>query len=155
MRVLVKPRLQVENWSLYWKESLKTSTECLEPIELDLPEEAGAAGGVSGEAASRVAGPTAADLLCATAAALGWQPVGSLIKLDGFSGPWERVLVRGRELAPTQSLREATSAPAAKVVAPEAAAGPMTVTVVRIVLKADGWKIRQAGDFLSDSDDDM
>lgn len=30
----VQPRLQAETWSLYWKESTKTVTDCLKPVSL-------------------------------------------------------------------------------------------------------------------------
>lgn len=35
MKVTVLPRLQSENFSLYWKESMETKTACLEPLELE------------------------------------------------------------------------------------------------------------------------
>jgi hypothetical protein len=69
----------------------------------------------------------------ASAAALGWPPTASLHRLDGFSGPWERVLLRGRELQPEQPLRDlaAVAARAGGDVIP-------TVTLVRVALKGDG-----------------
>ncbi|GLC36072.1 hypothetical protein PLESTB_001383500 [Pleodorina starrii] len=131
MKVRVQPRLQVENWSLYWKESLQTQTQCLDPIELELPETGG--GAASGPA-------TVSDLLSATAAALQWAPADSLHRLDGFTGPWERVLARGRELVPELPLRDAAAAAGVAGVATGAGAGAdvPTFTVVRVALKADG-----------------
>lgn len=35
VRVTVQPRLQTERWSLYWKESLHTDTECLPALQLE------------------------------------------------------------------------------------------------------------------------
>ncbi|PNH10820.1 hypothetical protein TSOC_002359 [Tetrabaena socialis] len=134
MKVLVQPRLQVESWSLYWKESLKTSTQCLEPLELDLPGE----------------GATASELLQAHAQAQSWQPASSLLRLEGFGAPWERVLLAGRELQPGDLLPAAPAAASAEVAAPTGAA----YTVVRVVLKADGWKIKQPDDFLTSSSDE-
>ena len=34
--VTVKPRLQKDKWSMYWKESMCTKTECLEAIEVEV-----------------------------------------------------------------------------------------------------------------------
>ncbi|KAG2489147.1 hypothetical protein HYH03_012373 [Edaphochlamys debaryana] len=179
MRVRVQPRLQTEAWSLYWKESLRTETQasgaawggrrrghegagpthaaCLDAFELDLPE----APSASASASDAGSGPTAAELMAAAAAAAGWPPAGSLTRLPGFAGPWERLLAGGRELpleAPLRPLAEkgaaATGAEGEVQAAAEGGGGVVTVTLVRVVLKADGWKIRQPGDFLSDSDDE-
>ncbi|PNW80252.1 hypothetical protein CHLRE_08g384050v5 [Chlamydomonas reinhardtii] len=206
MRIRVQPRLQVENWSLYWKESMATDTQCLKPIVLELPDTPATATSGAPATASDPAAPapgpatagtaaaapatataaTVADLLAAHAAAQGWPPATALVRLDGFTAPWERVLLRGRELQPQQRLdRLAAAAVAAEgpgqaaqqqqqgkkqaeVGAAAAGAGAgagaggegeggadLTVTLVRVALKADGWKIKQPGDFLeSDSEED-
>ncbi|GIL55817.1 hypothetical protein Vafri_11174 [Volvox africanus] len=133
MKVRVLPRLQVENWSLYWKESLLTQTQCLDPVELELAADSATVG----------------DLLSANAAALGWQPAASLHRLDGFTGPWERVLARGRELPPGLPLRDAVALPSIAGSVSSGAASAVTATganlpslvVVRVALKADGWKV--------------
>ncbi|KAG2424405.1 hypothetical protein HXX76_014614 [Chlamydomonas incerta] len=186
MRVCVQPRLQVENWSLYWKESMATDTQCLKPIVVELPDStpaaaaapdapatAAAATAATAAALAPAAAATVADLLTAHAVAQGWPPATALVRLDGFGAPWERVLLRGRELQPQQSLAQlAAEAAAGKAAAgggqlqgeergaagaaPEAGEGvDLTVMLVRVVLKADGWKIKQPGDFLeSDSGED-
>jgi len=39
MRVHIKPRLQVDKWSLYWKTSMVTKTFALDEFDLDVPRE--------------------------------------------------------------------------------------------------------------------
>ena len=34
MKLVVRPRLQVETWSLYWKEPMSTDTQCLPDVEI-------------------------------------------------------------------------------------------------------------------------
>ncbi|EFJ44605.1 hypothetical protein VOLCADRAFT_95260 [Volvox carteri f. nagariensis] len=157
-----RPGESVENWSLYWKESMLTDTKasvslahidtcasCLPPIELDLPD----SGFHSPDAATAPkTRPTVADLLAESTAALGWQPAASLNRLEGFTAPWERVLAAGRELQPELPLGVA-AVEAAAAAAGDAGALP-TFVVVRVALKADGWKIQQPGDFLTDSESD-
>lgn len=65
--VRVRPRLQRERWSLYWKETMATQTELLDDITLDLDPSSA----------------TGADLLSAVAKQLGWQPVDELLALEG------------------------------------------------------------------------
>jgi hypothetical protein len=38
MQIKVQPRIQRETWSLYWKASSKTDTECLEAVTLDVDD---------------------------------------------------------------------------------------------------------------------
>ena len=66
MKVVIKPRLQKDKWSLYWKESMSTKTDLLPACDLSLGE-----------------GATPADLLAALAAAQGWQPADKLLRLEG------------------------------------------------------------------------
>ena len=82
MKVIIQPRLQIEKFSLYWREPLQTETQSLPPLELEL--EVGAA-----DAA------TVQELLAQAAAKLGWQAVGTLQRLEGFKEPWERCIWRG------------------------------------------------------------
>jgi hypothetical protein len=77
MDVIVRPRLQRESWSLYWKESTNTETVCLEDLSLTLEPNS-----------------TVSDLLTAVGERLGWQPSTSLTRLEGFKAPWERVICR-------------------------------------------------------------
>ncbi|KIZ01069.1 hypothetical protein MNEG_6896, partial [Monoraphidium neglectum] len=112
MRITVQPRLQVESWSLYWKESMDTKTQVLDPLtDLELP-----------------AGATAADLARAAAERLGWRPAGKLLRLEGFSGPWDRCLLNGRLLGEGEALEEA------------GVKEGDAVTYVRVELMAEGWK---------------
>lgn len=123
--VEILPRLQKERWSLYWKESMSTETKCLESITLETQP-----------------GATGQDLLRDTAKKLGWPPSSQLLKLDGFKGPWERVLVAGREIGMDETLEAASVTDGAKL------------TVVRVELIAEGWKISQEDDLLSSSSDE-
>lgn len=66
------------------------------------------------------------------AAHCGWPPEDGLTKLPGFSGPWQRALCRGRVLKPDDTLQQAGLVEGA------------TVTVVRVELVAEGWKVRGA-----------
>lgn len=79
-KITIQPRLQVEKFSLYWKEPLQTETQCLPPLELEVGAEEGA---------------TVQDLLAQAAAKLGWQAVETLQRLDGFKEPWERCILKG------------------------------------------------------------
>ncbi len=97
---------------------MNSRCRCLDEVEFDLPDDA-----------------TVNDLMEATANRLGWPPTASLISLEGFSGPWQRALCRGRELKPDQGVREA--AEGALVGAKQGEETP-SFTVVRVALKADG-----------------
>ncbi|KAL6771113.1 hypothetical protein ACKKBF_B33965 [Auxenochlorella protothecoides x Auxenochlorella symbiontica] len=122
----VHPRLQRERWSLYWKETMATTTDLLDDIALDLDP----------------ATATPADVLTATAAAQGWAPVADLLALEGFEGPWERLLFQGRELEAGTPLTE------------QGVPAGAELTAVRLALVAEGWKIQADDDDLSSSSDD-
>ena len=113
MNLVLRPRLQREVWSLYWREPSRTETACLADVELDADASA-----------------TVASLMDRLAARMGWSPEDGLTRLDGFTAPWQRALHRGRELLPTQTLADAGLADNA------------VVTIVRIELVAEGWKVR-------------
>jgi hypothetical protein len=117
MKVLIKPRIQKDKWSLYWKTSMCTKTELLDEFELELDDTA------SIEA-----------LKTAVMRALGWPPVAGLLPLEGFEEPWELWAHRGIELPEDGTLAAAGVADGAAVVA------------VRKVLVAEGAvPPRQAG----------
>ena len=109
MKVLIRPRIQKDKWSLYWKTSMITKTELLDEFELDVEASA-----------------TAAQVKAQVAALLGWPPVGGLLRLEGFEEPWELLAFKGVELG------DATPLAAAGV---EAGAA---LTAVRKVLVAEG-----------------
>ena len=114
MKVQVKPRLQKDKWSLYWKTSMCTKTELLDALDLELPDAA-----------------TVAQLKAAVCEALGWSPVGGLLRLEGFEEPWELWARAGVELPEAGSLAAAGVTDGA------------TVTAVRKVLVAEGaWRAR-------------
>jgi hypothetical protein len=63
------------------------------------------------------------------AAHVGWPPEDGLTRLPGFTGAWQRTLCKGRELQPSHTLAQAGLADGA------------VVTVVRVELVAEGWKV--------------
>ncbi|KAL4430375.1 hypothetical protein ABPG77_002181 [Micractinium sp. CCAP 211/92] len=109
----VQPRVQRDKWSLYWKESMATVTDLLEELSLEVAPEA-----------------TAEEVLKTVAEKEGWQPADTLLRLEGFNDPWERLLFKGRELRLGASLAE------------QGVGEGAVLTAVRRVLIADGWKIR-------------
>lgn len=109
MKLLIRPRVQRDKWSLYWRTSMATRTDLLDPLELELPPTA-----------------TGAAAKAAVAAALGWPPVGGLLRLEGFEEPWELLAFKGVELGDTATLQDA------------GLADGDAVTAVRKVLVAEG-----------------
>ncbi|GAB4815961.1 hypothetical protein N2152v2_003007 [Parachlorella kessleri] len=127
MQITVRPRVQKDLWSLYWKESMetKTKTELLEDLTMDVQANA-----------------TAAEVLKTIAEKQGWQPVDTLQRLEGFSDPWERAVYQGRELKLDAPLAE------------QGVAQDAVLTTVRRVLVADGWKIVTPGEEVSSDEDE-
>lgn len=121
---------------------MKTETRCLEAVTLEALEDSQT---------------TVAQLQAQVAQKLGWQPVGSLLRLEGFKDPWERAIVRGREVDGGATLAEAAAAVGGTAASGNGGAegGVLTITCVRRALLAEGWKIVQAGDeTMSVSSDD-
>lgn len=77
MKVLIKPRLQKDKWSVYWKTSMATRTLSLDSFELDVDPE-------------KVTGK---ELRATVAEAIGFQPEKTLCRLEGFVEPWELACV--------------------------------------------------------------
>jgi len=69
----IKPRLQKEKWSLYWKCSMATRTMYLDEFDLDVD----------------IAKTTARELKKMIAGRVGLPPVAELFRLEGFQEPWE------------------------------------------------------------------
>ena len=83
MRLTIKPRIQKDKvrggsrsagflsplpqWSLYWKTSMATKTEILDPLELEVESTI-----------------TASALKALVAKQLQWEPVEELLRLEGF-----------------------------------------------------------------------
>ena len=109
MRVLVKPRVQKDKWSLYWKTTMGTKTEVLDELVIDAEPST-----------------TAAGLKALVAKEVGWAPVDTLMRLEGFEEPWELAIHKGVELKNDATLSE-------NGIAPDA-----TIVVARKVLIAEG-----------------
>lgn len=87
MRVVIKPRVQKDKWSLYWKTSMVTRTETLDEFALEVDP-----------------GTTAKELKARVASELGWPPVEQLLRLEGFVEPWELCCCKGIELEESSTL---------------------------------------------------
>eukprot|EP00882_Tetradesmus_deserticola_P015533 GHRQ01016552.1.p1 GENE.GHRQ01016552.1~~GHRQ01016552.1.p1 ORF type:complete len:130 (+),score=42.85 GHRQ01016552.1:225-614(+) len=127
MNIKVQPRIQRETWSLYWKEPTKTETQCLEAVTMNVDDPGSS---------------TVAALMDKLAAQLSWPPEDGLVRLQNFQEPWQRALCRGRLLAPDATLTDA------------GVADGDVVTVVRIELVAEGWKIKDELAFSNDSEEE-
>ncbi|KAK3282015.1 hypothetical protein CYMTET_10226 [Cymbomonas tetramitiformis] len=127
MKLTIKPRVQKDKWSLYWKSSMLTKTEKLDDITLDVSDPKSF---------------TAAQLKAAVAEKFGWEPVDTLLRLEGFEEPWELAMYKGVEL-PSDSTLEDCNVP-----------DEATVVTVRKVLVAEGWKLVGGDDGDSDTDED-
>lgn len=112
MKLVIQPRVQVETWSLYWKESMKTDTLCLEALTVEV-------------------GPamTVQQLMEVAADKVGWQSEDKLLRLEGFKDPWQRALCAGRHLLPQAALADVDMSDGS------------VVTLVRVELVAEGWKV--------------
>jgi len=119
VKVTVKRRIQKDKWSLYWKESMSTKTEELDDITVKVDPDS----------------MTVKELLGKVALDSKWAPVDSLLRLDGFTDPWERAIFKGRELSLESLLKDAG-----------VSNGDDAVVAVRRVLLADGWKIAAEGE---------
>lgn len=87
MRITIKPRVQKDKWSLYWKTSMVTRTEALDEFSLDVEPTT-----------------TAKELKARVATELGWPPVDQLLRLEGFVEPWELACCKGTELEENSTL---------------------------------------------------
>jgi hypothetical protein len=156
----VRPRLQRETWSLYWREAMATQTTCAEDVALPIGGgKAAAAAADEGQAAAPRPPPlpedaTVRDALRAAAAALGWPPVGSLVRLEGFEAPFERCLCRGVEVGldePAAKYAAAAEGRRGEEDEEEGGGGgaggaavrkpPPALVYVRTVLAAEGWRL--------------
>lgn len=88
MRVIIKPRVQKDKWSLYWKTSMVTRTETLDEFPLEVEPTS-----------------TAKELKARVASELGWAPVDELLRLEGFVEPWELCCCKGIELEENATLQ--------------------------------------------------
>jgi len=124
--VTVRPRIQKDKWSLYWKTSMVTKTECLDEFQLDVDP----------------ATTTSASLKAQVAEKMGWEPVDQLLRLEGFEEPWELAMYKGVELPSENTLADSGVTDNAMIV------------TVRKVLVAEGWKMVGGGDDDSSTDED-
>jgi hypothetical protein len=116
VQLTIRPRIQKDKWSLYWKESMATKTESVEDIVLNVDP----------------ATTTIKQLLGRIAAEKKWTAADDCLRLDGFNDPWDRAIYKGRELKDDETLAE------------QGITGSSTdpIITVRRVLVADGWKVR-------------
>ncbi|KAK9830659.1 hypothetical protein WJX74_001036 [Apatococcus lobatus] len=108
--ITLRPRLQKDKWSLYWKESMETKTVCLDDLLMDVDLDS-----------------TIEDLNK---------------RLEGFTDPWEKSLLRGREVPAGTTLRS------------QGVATGDTIVIVRRELIAEAWQIVGEGNDTSSSDED-
>ncbi|KAK9829641.1 hypothetical protein WJX72_007044 [[Myrmecia] bisecta] len=125
MQLTIRPRIQKDKWSLYWKESMETKTELLEEYTVQV------------DSAS-----TVTALQKEVSQKLKWEPVDNLLRLEGFKDPWEFSVYKGRMLKADATLEQSGITADAPVI------------TVRRVLVAEGWKIVTGGDEDSSSDED-
>lgn len=78
MKLVIRPRLQVETWSLYWKEPMRTDTQWLADVTITTEDDA-----------------PLQQVLQQVADKMGWPPVDKLLRLEGFTGGWSQVPVSG------------------------------------------------------------
>ncbi|KAK9865603.1 hypothetical protein WJX84_010383 [Apatococcus fuscideae] len=71
-----------------------------------------------------------------------WRPVNELQRLEGFTDPWEKSLLRGREVPAGTTLRS------------QGVATGDTIVIVRRELIAEAWQIVGEGNDTSSSDED-
>ncbi|KAL0038958.1 hypothetical protein WJX77_003328 [Trebouxia sp. C0004] len=114
---------------MYWKESMATKTDSFEDVTIEAD-----------------VNTTVAKLQQRLAESLKWQPVDSLVRLEGFRGPWEFAVYKGRNVNPAVSLKA------------NGITTDTTITVVRQVLIPEVWKSipdapSAAEDFSSEEDD--
>lgn len=119
VKLTVRPRIQKDKWSLYWKESMSTKTEELDDVVVKVDPDS----------------MTVKELMAKIADVSKWAPVDSLLRLDGFDDPWERAIYKGRELSMDSILKDAG-----------VTSGDDAIVTVRRVLLADGWKIAAEGE---------
>lgn len=124
----IKPRLQQEKWSLYWKTSMATRTFALDEFDLDVDE----------------LKMTARELKAMVMERVGLPSVDTLHRLEEFVEPWELIMYNGRELEDKKTL-------AASGVPSEDGA---YIIVVRKQLIAEGWKLNFDDDEDSDTEED-
>lgn len=113
IKLMVKPRLQKEKFSIYWKCSMTTYTQFEGDFEL--------------EAESSW---TVEDTLAAIAKIKGYDPVGTLIRLEGWDEDWEEIHCNGRRLMAGQTLEQCGVDDGALVVS------------VRKLLIAEAWRMQ-------------
>merc|ERR1711959_862748 len=77
----VQPRIQREKWSLYWKESMMTKTDILDPVVMSVDEKTTKVG----------------DVLQMLSTRMEWPPKHELLRLEGFEEAWETCVLNGKE----------------------------------------------------------
>ncbi|CAL6422573.1 unnamed protein product [Bathycoccus prasinos] len=133
----IKPRLQKEKWSLYWKCSMATRTMYLDEFDLDVD----------------IAKTTARELKKMIAERVGLPPVAELFRLEGFQEPWELIQYKGVELQADKPLSE-SGVPEKDESDMSGENGVPIIVAVRKHLVAEGWKIVHNDAMDSDTEED-
>lgn len=99
--ITVRPRVQFDRFSLYWKESMATKTQILPDVVLEkLPSE-NVHDLIDYLLSTHLQYPTLEDL--------------SKCRLEGFQGPWVRVLQSGKLVYSSNGKEEASGMPLAEL----------------------------------------
>ncbi|CAL6432999.1 unnamed protein product [Bathycoccus prasinos] len=133
----IKPRLQKEKWSLYWKCSMATRTMYLDEFDLDVD----------------IAKTTARELKKMIAERVGLPPVAELFRLEGFQEPWELIQYKGVELQADKPLSE-SGVPEKDESDMSGENGVPIIVAVRKHLVAEGWKMVHNDTMDSDTEED-
>ncbi|CAL6433594.1 unnamed protein product [Bathycoccus prasinos] len=133
----IKPRLQKEKWSLYWKCSMATRTVYLDEFDLDVD----------------IAKTTARELKKMIAERVGLPPVAELFRLEGFQEPWELIQYKGVELQADKPLSE-SGVPEKDESDMSGENGVPIIVAVRKHLVAEGWKMVHNDAMDSDTEED-
>ncbi|CAL6423997.1 unnamed protein product [Bathycoccus prasinos] len=133
----IKPRLQKEKWSLYWKCSMATRTMYLDEFDLDVD----------------IAKTTARELKKMIAERVGLPPVAELFRLEGFQEPWELIQYKGVELQADKPLSE-SGVPEKDESDMSGENGVPIIVAVRKHLVAEGWKMVHNDAMDSDTEED-
>ncbi|CAK0782515.1 hypothetical protein CVIRNUC_005733 [Coccomyxa viridis] len=123
--LIVKPRIQKDRWSDYWKESMETKTDMEPDIHLTVQPTM-----------------TVGEVQKQVEKKMGWLPTSKLKRMEGFKDPWESAVHKGRLVPPDKTLQDCGLASGSELI------------TVRRVLVPEKWKIIKEGEEEEDSSSD-